>query len=261
LGKTEAASFDIGQATVVKVNRVLERPHETSRIVYRAQLTGSDPSKTFMPGLTQSVRPIDDRTVEVVVRSIRPDVPPSADSDNDQPMDDDRQPNNMIQSDNPRVVEMAAHVSPDEKDTWRLACDLERHVKKSITEKNFTKAFATAAEVAQSLEGDCTEHAVLLAALCRAREIPARVAIGLVYFPNGSTGGFAYHMWTEAWIKDRWIPLDGTLGKGGIGAAHIKLDHSNLHGSSAYSTFLPVFTVMGQLALEIVDVEYADEKP
>ena len=40
---------------------------------------------------------------------------------------------------------------------------------------------ATAAEVARSREGDCTEHAVLLAALARARGIPARVAMGLVY--------------------------------------------------------------------------------
>ena len=67
-------------------------------------------------------------------------------------------------------------------------------------------------EVARSLEGDCTEHAVLLAALCRARKIPARVAFGLVYYPPQK--GFAYHMWNEVWIADRWIPLDATLGHG-----------------------------------------------
>ena len=92
--------------------------------------------------------------------------------------------------------------------------------------KNFSQAFATAAEVARSLEGDCTEHAVLLAALCRARKIPARVAFGLVYYPPQK--GFAYHMWNEVWIADRWVPLDATLGLGGIGADHIKLGDSNL---------------------------------
>jgi transglutaminase-like putative cysteine protease len=62
-------------------------------------------------------------------------------------------------------------------------------------------------------------------------------------------------MWTEAWIKDRWIPLDATLGRGGIGAAHLKLAHSNLKGADAYSAFLPVFRVLGQLKLEVVEVE------
>ena len=139
-------------------------------------------------------------------------------------------------------------------DDWSIAQALEDQVHEMISEKSFTQAFATAAEVAESREGDCTEHAVLLAALCRAREIPARVAIGLVYVPTGGAGRFAYHMWNEIWINDRWIPLDATLGRGGVGAAHIKISSSNLHGANAYSTFLPVIQVIGQLQLEIVSV-------
>ena len=75
--------------------------------------------------------------------------------------------------------------------------------------------------MAESREGDCTEHAVLLAALARACGIPARVAIGLVYVDQA--GGFGYHMWTEMYLSGHWIPLDATLGQGGIGAAHLKL--------------------------------------
>ena len=107
-----------------------------------------------------------------------------------------------------------------------LAVALEGWVHESIRNKNFTQALATAADVAQSLEGDCTEHAVLLAALCRARKLPARVAVGLVYSPADQ--GFAFHMWNQVWIKDRWIPLDATLGLGGIGAAHLTLAVSDL---------------------------------
>jgi hypothetical protein len=105
--------------------------------------------------------------------------------------------------------------------------------------------------VAETKEGDCTEHAVLLMALCRARKIPARGAMGLVYYPP--LQGFAYHMWTEVWMEDRWVPLDATLGNGGIGAAHLKLAHSNLKGSDKYSAFLPVHAVLGKLKLEVVD--------
>ena len=53
-----------------------------------------------------------------------------------------------------------------------MACRLEKLVRDKMQAQDFSQAFATAAEVAETLQGDCTEHAVLLAALCRAREIP-----------------------------------------------------------------------------------------
>ena len=147
---------------------------------------------------------------------------------------------------------MATKAAPD-LEGWELAVALEKHVARTIRKKNFSQAFATAGEVAQSLEGDCTEHAVLLAALCRARKVPARVAFGLVYYPPQQ--GFAYHMWNEVWIKDRWVPLDGTLGLGGIGADHIKLGDSNLAASTDLAAMLPVAHVFGGLELEVVSAE------
>lgn len=79
------------------------------------------------------------------------------------------------------------------------------------------------------------------------------MAIGLVY--TESTPGFAFHMWNEVWIADRWIPLDATLGEGGIGEAHLKLADSSLAGEAAYSCFLPVSQVIGQIKIEILEVE------
>ena len=77
-------------------------------------------------------------------------------------------------------------------------------------------------------QGDCTEHGVLLAALLRAKNIPARIDVGLVYVPK--TQNFWYHLWTEAFIDGRWIPLDATQVDGGIGADHLTLGRSNLKG-------------------------------
>ena len=146
------------------------------------------------------------------------------------------------------------YVAARERDPWTIAQAIERSVHQYIREKDFTQAFSTAAEVVRTRQGDCTEHAVLLAALCRARGIPARVAIGLVY--HAPFQGFAYHMWNEAWIKDRWIPLDATLGLGGIGAAHLKIADADLQGTGAFGAFLSVLQVIGQLELEIESVSY-----
>ena len=62
-----------------------------------------------------------------------------------------------------------------------------------MKKKNLSVGLATAKEVARTLAGDCTEHAVLAAALGRAAGIPTKVATGLVYFQ----GMLGYHMWTE----------------------------------------------------------------
>lgn len=251
LRPADAGGFDLGFDAIVRIEQPLPDPHQTQRIVYRARLQDGDAQTLFASSLSQAVRGLDDGAVEVTVQAVRPDRPPSvADHPIEPPTAADRTASTMLQSDDPLVVQLAQAVAADETDAWAIACALEREVKQKIRLKNYTTAMATAAEVARSLEGDCTEHAMLLAALCRARDIPARVAIGLVYYP--SAGGFAYHMWTEVWITDRWIPLDATLGLGGIGAAHLKLAHSSMQGTAAYAELLPVIQALGRLQLEII---------
>ena len=102
----------------------------------------------------------------------------------------------------------------------------------TLTESDFSTAFASAA-------------------MARAAKIPAQVAMGLVYYQKAH----ACHMWTEVQIDGRWIPLDGTLGKGGIGAAHLKVAHSNLKSASPYAGFLPVLKIIGRLEIEIEEKE------
>jgi transglutaminase-like putative cysteine protease len=168
-------------------------------------------------------------------------------------IDEDRQPNNLVQSDDPQIVALAKQAAGGKTDPWEVAQALERFVYDYIKVKNYSQAFSTAVEVAANREGACTQHAVLLAALARARGIPARVVVGLVY--TEARPGFAFHMWNEVWIGDRWIPLDGTRGAGGIGAAYLKLADSSLNGQAAYTCFLPVTEVIGQAKIEILEVE------
>ena len=253
LNQPTGEGFDLGDFSVIRIDRTLRDPHGAKRIVYRARLEDQDPSGLFVSDFSQQVRSLDRHTAEIVVQAVSPDQPPSAGATASPSTPADLAPNNLIQSDDRRVRNMAAEVASSERDSWAVAQALEKYVHDAVRTKNFSQALATAAEVAESLEGDCTEHAVLLAALCRARNIPARVAIGLVHFPQQQ--GFAYHMWNEVWIRDRWIPLDATLGRGGIGAGHLKLAVSNLDGSTAYSAFVPVFQVMGRLQLEVIDVD------
>ncbi len=253
LAEIEPAELDLGLDPAVKVRRPIANPHSTRRIQYRLELDDGDPAEKFLAGPSQRVVPVGPHAAEVTVYALRPGVEGNAAAPPETPGEYDLRPSNMIQSDDPKIVRLAREAAGHEDDPWRKAVALERFVYGYVTEKDYSQAFATAAEVARQREGDCTEHAVLLAALCRAAGIPARVAAGLVYLPPHRS--FFFHMWTEAYVDGRFIPLDATLGRGGIGAAHLKLTHTSLEDTTAYTAFLPILRVIGRLNIDVLEVQ------
>ncbi|MEA3040638.1 MAG: hypothetical protein QOC65_127, partial [Sphingomonadales bacterium] len=88
---------------------------------------------------------------------------------------------------------------------------------------DFTGHFS-ALETLSRRAGDCTEAAVLLAALGRAAGIPTRVASGLVYSRqryHGVGNVFIPHSWVLAYVDGRWRSFDAALGQ--FDATHIAL--------------------------------------
>jgi transglutaminase-like putative cysteine protease len=67
-----------------------------------------------------------------------------------------------------------------------------------------------AVKAAQQKKGDCSEYSDLFVALCRAKNIPARVATGYtVRFDEISPK----HHWAEVYLKKYgWVPFDPSWG-------------------------------------------------
>ncbi|HVR75765.1 MAG TPA: transglutaminase family protein [Planctomycetota bacterium] len=157
-------------------------------------------------------------------------------------------PNAYIQSGDEAIRRIAEEVAGEESRAWKAACLLEKWVESNVVEKNLNTSFATAREVLASRSGDCTEHAVLHAALLRAAGIPARVVAGLVHVD----GVFVGHMWTEVHAGD-WIPLDPTRAHCGVGADHIALSVSSLD-SSLLDPVLEIVAILGNIKIEVVEL-------
>jgi len=258
LDESGFGKIDLGRNTIVPIDRKISEPHGARRIRYRVSLTDGDPAAVLVAGPSQRVRSVGPGVAEVTVLVIRPDWPEKIDLPAaNRPTMDDVKPNGLIQSDDERIRAMAAEATQGKTDAWSKAVALERYVHDAIRNTNFSQALASAADVARTREGDCTEFAVLLAALARAANLPARVAIGLVYFEpdQGPRQAFGYHMWTEIYVGDRWIPMDATLGRGGAGPAHLKLAHANLKDADPLSSILPVVNVLGKIKIEVLEVE------
>ncbi len=143
--------------------------------------------------------------------------------------------------------------------TLERAEALREFVNGYVVEKDLNTLLATAAEVAETRSGDCTEHAVLLTALLRAAKIPARVVTGLVYAERfaGASQIFGYHMWSQALVDGRWIDLDATLDGTRFDATHITFATSTLDDErTAARDIARVGALMGKLRIEVVELEY-----
>ncbi|HMP02680.1 MAG TPA: transglutaminase-like domain-containing protein [Gemmatales bacterium] len=128
--------------------------------------------------------------------------------------------NFYIRSDDEQVIKHAREAVADTTAPRRQMRLIRQWVRRKV-KGDYEVPFATADEVARTLEGDCTEMGVLAAAMGRAVGIPTRVAFGLVYDPENP--GFGGHLWTEAFVEGRWEIFDATGVVHQLGAAYLKI--------------------------------------
>lgn len=190
----------------------------------------------------------------------------------DLPTDADLESSNMIDHESEGVRELLQHALPDmgeELSDVEQASRLRAFVNSYIEEKDLSVGLASAGQVAATAQGDCTEHAVLLTALLRARGIPSRTVTGLLYVDEflGQQGVFGYHMWSQAWVAGgdasgaggaeggRWIDLDAVLHSHDFDAAHIALSVSSMQDGQMINDMVEMLPTFGRLEVKVVEVE------
>lgn len=160
--------------------------------------------------------------------------------------------NEWLQSGAPEVAALARRAlaevgeTPDEDARMR---GLERFVRGFITSKTLGVGYASALEIARKPEGDCTEHAVLLAALGRSLGIATRVVDGLAYAPEfaGQRQVFVPHAWVQAWTDGAWRSYDAALA--GFDAGHVAFSA----GDGDPWRFYQSLELLGRLELKRVE--------
>jgi transglutaminase-like putative cysteine protease len=157
----------------------------------------------------------------------------------------DLESNKYIQADNQDIVSLARDIVGQEKNAWRACRKIARWLHDNI-KPSFRMAFLSAAEVLKKKEGDCTEFAVLFAALARAAGVPAKVNIGLVYYDNQ----FFYHAWNEVFVGE-WVSIDTALYQFEVDATHLKMYSGDL--SALNEVYVKIMKSMGNMKIEIVE--------
>lgn len=165
------------------------------------------------------------------------------------PQPADSQANDWLQSDAPIIRKLGKKAIGNAKTSAAQMYNLQEFVRRYIRNKNLSVGYASALEVANKPEGDCTEHAVLLAALGRAVGIPTRVVDGLAYTDHyaGAEHVFVPHAWTQAWVDGRWQSFDAALP--GFDAGHIALSY----GDGDPWRFFNGMDTLGRLQIDAIE--------
>jgi len=163
----------------------------------------------------------------VVVRGARSVVTICADCGNEPAPDEAalaryRSANAWVQSDHPSLRSLARSASARGTIEARMN-KLVRFVQGYMIGERQTLGYASALQAAETRGGDCTEFAVLLAALARAHQIPTRVVGGLLYSSRfaGNQDVFSPHAWVQVWNGKRWVSFDA--GVGDFDSTHVVL--------------------------------------
>lgn len=206
---------------------------------------------------SQSVRPGGDGRVVVTVRPV---VAPKGArlryKGTDQKILDAMRPARFVQSDHEEIIKLARKAVGDTQDAGQAARRIEAFVADYIEVRSLSVGYASAAEVAASRQGDCSEFAVLTAAMCRAVGIPAQVVMGIAYIEDfaGLKNRFGGHAWVQAYVGDKWIGLDAAFksgGKKGFGPGHIAL----AIGNGDPGDFFELAAILGRFKIDKVIVE------
>jgi transglutaminase-like putative cysteine protease len=258
---------EIFATSLLHPQRVIPSPRDQAEAIYRITSDDKTHPLPFWNGGEQRV--LSSKPGEIVIAVTAPDTTPS-DASYSLPHPDTPglheylAPSAYLESNSPEIRKLAREAVGDETNPVRAAARIERFVRAYIVKKDLNIGFASAEETAQLREGDCTEHAVLCAAIGRAAGMPTRCVVGFGYIPPGvdeptisnavdrDTGIFGFHMWAEAMIAPRrWVAMDAALD--GFDVSHIAIIKTALEEIDPLVDLnMPILQLMQNLKIDVV---------
>ena len=257
-----AKEFALGENDVLElVDKMFVRSPEPLRnlgsvksITYEVIATKETAKLTIPSNDNQKVEHLNNKVIVTVEPISAPAGVSFPYAGSDQKILEATKPTRFLQSDQKEIVELARSAVGRTKDAAEAIKKIEAFVGDYIENTSLSVGYASAAEVAASKQGDCSEFAVLTAAMCRAVGIPAQVVVGIAYVEDfAGLQGFGGHAWNQAYIGDKWVGLDAAFkgtGRGGYDAGHIAL----AAGGGEPADFLNMASILGQFKIEKVTV-------
>jgi hypothetical protein len=252
---TDFAASEMMVGTMLELENV-KGVEGAQQVIYKIQVKGDDPTLLdglFVSNSNQTVLP--GRVAGELLLQVHPLRKPE--QSESAPSHEYLQPTFYLNYEDEAVQKLVKQVADMQKQpVAERARSLTEWVYNSLEDKNFDTGFATASEVARSMSGDCTEHAVLLAALGRALGIPSRCAYGMALLveENNDNGWMGFHMWTQFFVDGKWTDYDAALFSLTESPVRLCMGTTSMQKDVLSEFSFQIMQVLGLLNVEVIGV-------
>jgi Transglutaminase-like superfamily len=242
------------------VDRLMSNGTNIVSQTFRIKNSNNDPFKLFSGRTNQRKKSQNARTVDITVfrGGLNPNkmdgVELKTDNDESSQVDTD-----FIPSKSPIIQEFARTLVASQSKLDEGNVSLFEKVKlcreelvKRIELKEFDNQIGSVVETTKSKQADCVEHALLFASVCRAMDIPTRIALGMIFNRNKEEPEMKFHAWIEFHDGERWVPSDSSDQQFPTSIDRIKVLESNFTDPNPYLDILKVFQSMTELEISVL---------
>jgi len=212
---------DFGLGVVIKAKMNVKKPGNVSQL--RLQMDGFLPTALTETKRHKLEKKSAKQAILTITRESLANLPTMTLPVTDKTYAKDLKATHNIESGHPDIRALAKQAVGGEKNALKATQKINRFVY-GYLRKSLSTNLDSALAIARARAGDCTEHARLMVALCRAVGLPAREVGGVTYVPD--LGGFGYHAWVEVWVG-RWITSDPSWNEVPANATHIQMGGPN----------------------------------
>ena len=252
----ESVSIPIGDADV----QLIDSSMDLASISYRVSHRVEDPYSIFRDRVGQHILSLDARSTKVTVfrNGGEPDLLLEADSSSKKD-DGTLAASEFIPVNLARVKNIANGLIAAAKNTFGedlsitdIANVFRREIQKRISLKEFDKQLGTVANSLIARQANCVEHALLLASMCRAAQIPTRIALGVKFNRSKEMPAMNFHAWVEIRDGARWVPMDSTIEEFPMPLDRIKIRESKFNGANPYIDIISVYRLLPELEIKVM---------
>lgn len=243
-----------------EVDRLMSNGTNIDSQSFRIKNSKDDPFKLFSDRTNQLKKSQNARTVDITIFRVglNPNeiggVELKKDNDDSSQVDTD-----FIPSKSPIIQEFARALVASEPKLDEGNVSLFEKVKvcreelvKRIELKEFDNQIGSVLETTKSKQADCVEHALLFASVCRAMDIPTRIALGMIFNRNKEEPEMKFHAWIEFHDGERWVPSDSSDQQFPTSIDRIKVLESNFTDPNPYLDILKVYQIMTELEISVL---------
>jgi hypothetical protein len=249
-------TYDIAFSTVIRPDRTIENPQAVQKM--KMELSGiSEEKLSGFPWDSRSQKIIEKKGDSFIIQieSVIFDEEKALYFPvNEKKVLSSLQSTLFCQSNDSEIKAAAEKIVGDERNSWKAAKKIADWISREMN-SSYDVGFASAKDILENREGDCSEHTVLFVALCRSIGIPARACFGVMY----GNGVFAYHMWPEVYVGEwvdldpKWLSIHQKSGEYYTDATHIKFGRTELDENILIEMALSASEIIGKLKIKIVE--------